>query len=220
MLRIWINEQERDGIDEAARSAFYVARGLKARQRNRQRRAALSGNAEELPVTAEERRLRGRLGGLVARSRHDPRETTAAGRAALAVRFESHVDPEGVLPEHERARRAGAARRAFFATLCLRSLQARDRRKRQGRAGGDPNSGTSVATRRTLAGRIGVYTRLATHDAHDLTLVILAAREGSERRLRRLLEPGDGGSPEERRQAFESAKSEHFRALARLRMRK
>ncbi len=39
--------------------------------------------------------------------------------------FERQVDPDGVLPPDERARRARHARKAYFARLALRSAQAR-----------------------------------------------------------------------------------------------
>ena len=50
---------------------------------------------------------------------------TAPGRAALQARFEAEVDPEGVLPPDERARRADSARAAYFSRLALRSAKAR-----------------------------------------------------------------------------------------------
>jgi hypothetical protein len=48
---------------------------------------------------------------------HDRREEA---RAAFAARFGRQVDPDGALPPAERARRADAARRAYFAELQLR----------------------------------------------------------------------------------------------------
>lgn len=59
----------------------------------------------------------------------DPAARTAAARAAALDRFEREVDPDGTLPEPERARRATAARKAYFAALSLKSAQARRRRK-------------------------------------------------------------------------------------------
>lgn len=58
---------------------------------------------------------------------HDPRETTKKARAAFATRFEREVDPNLVLDPGERARRAEAARRAYFTDLALRSSRARRR---------------------------------------------------------------------------------------------
>ncbi|MCX4094841.1 hypothetical protein [Nocardia sp. alder85J] len=67
---------------------------------------------------------------------------TAKARAALLSKFERDVDPEGVLPSDERARRAEHARKAHFTRLALRSAQARRRHCRNphkgSTAGGDP----------------------------------------------------------------------------------
>ncbi len=46
-------------------------------------------------------------------------------------RFEREVDPDGVLPAQERAKRAESARKAYFAKLALRSSQARAARKKR-----------------------------------------------------------------------------------------
>lgn len=52
---------------------------------------------------------------------------TAAARKAAHDRFEREVDPEGVLPPSERAKRAENARKAHF--LRLASLSAKARRR-------------------------------------------------------------------------------------------
>lgn len=57
----------------------------------------------------------------------DPTAATEAARAEFLARFEREVDPTGVLPPHERTRRAGHARKAYFTRLALRSAQARRR---------------------------------------------------------------------------------------------
>lgn len=57
--------------------------------------------------------------------------TRPARQAALA-RFESQVDPDGVLDADERTRRATSARSAYFVRLALKSAQSR----RAARAGG------------------------------------------------------------------------------------
>jgi hypothetical protein len=57
----------------------------------------------------------------------DPSARTEPARRALLDRFERQVDPDGVLSPEERARRAGHARKAYFARLALRSAQARRR---------------------------------------------------------------------------------------------
>ncbi len=55
----------------------------------------------------------------------DPSARTEPARRALLDRFEREVDPDGLLPAEERARRAGHARKAYFTRLALRSAQAR-----------------------------------------------------------------------------------------------
>lgn len=61
-------------------------------------------------------------------AKRDPKVTTEAARRAFLDRFDHEVDPDGSLPADERARRAEAARRAYFTRLALRSSQARRRR--------------------------------------------------------------------------------------------
>jgi len=58
-------------------------------------------------------------------ARHDARDTTAKARAAFLARFEREVDPDGMLPPQERARRAEHARSAYFARLSLNAAKAR-----------------------------------------------------------------------------------------------
>jgi hypothetical protein len=55
----------------------------------------------------------------------DRRARTAPGRRAFLDRFEREVDPDGVLPPEERARRAEHARKAHMTKLALRYTQAR-----------------------------------------------------------------------------------------------
>ena len=76
-------------------------------------------------LTPGEASLRGRIGAYTLHATHDPRETTAKARAAFLARFEREVDPEGLLPEEERRRRALHARKAYFAKLALASARAR-----------------------------------------------------------------------------------------------
>jgi len=61
---------------------------------------------------------------------HDPRSTTRAAREAFMARFERQVDPDGILPLSERARRAESARKAYFSGLALRSAKARSARRK------------------------------------------------------------------------------------------
>lgn len=58
-------------------------------------------------------------------AQHDARETSAPGRAAFLARFEREVDPDGLLPEAERVRRADHARKAHMTRLALASAKAR-----------------------------------------------------------------------------------------------
>ncbi|WP_063770711.1 hypothetical protein [Streptacidiphilus carbonis] len=51
--------------------------------------------------------------------------TAAARKVSHFERFEKQVDPDGTLPPEERRQRAEAARKAFYAELALKSLQAR-----------------------------------------------------------------------------------------------
>jgi hypothetical protein len=58
---------------------------------------------------------------------HEPDRSaaTAPARAALEAKFAREVDPEGILPPAERAKRAANARRAFYQRLAIKSAQAR-----------------------------------------------------------------------------------------------
>jgi hypothetical protein len=73
-----------------------------------------------------------RIGGLARAAKYDGRAVTKAARLAFADRWTREVDPNGVLPEHERERRARAAMRAHMQRLALRSAQTR--RSRTGKA--------------------------------------------------------------------------------------
>ncbi len=59
---------------------------------------------------------------------------TVPARAAFFQRFVDEVDPDRVLPEAERQRRAEAARRAHFQRLALRSSRIRRQRRGNGTA--------------------------------------------------------------------------------------
>jgi hypothetical protein len=69
--------------------------------------------------------LRGRIGAHVTHSRHDPRYLTAAEHETFLAKFERQVDPNGVLSDAERLRRAPHARQAYFTRLALRSAAVR-----------------------------------------------------------------------------------------------
>jgi hypothetical protein len=71
--------------------------------------------------------LRGRIGAHRLHATHDSREITQAARTAFLSKFLAEADPDGVLPEAERLRRAEHARKAYFARLALKSARARSR---------------------------------------------------------------------------------------------
>ncbi len=77
--------------------------------------------------TPAQRSLRARLAAHTRWAHNDPVEGTAKARAAFLDRFVDEVDPERILPEPERLRRAASARKAYFTRLALRSAQARGR---------------------------------------------------------------------------------------------
>ncbi len=57
----------------------------------------------------------------------DPTSATAPARSAFNARFDREVDPDGVLPAAERARRAEYAKKAYMARLAYLSAKARAR---------------------------------------------------------------------------------------------
>lgn len=77
-----------------------------------------------LNLTPEQRAHRSRLGRIGAHESwartEDRSARTAAARAAAAARFERQVDPDGVLPQAERAYRAEHARKAFLQRMALK----------------------------------------------------------------------------------------------------
>jgi len=82
-----------------------------------------------LSLSPAERSMRARIGGLSLHSQYDSRELTKPARTAALARFDREVDPEGILPEAERARRSELARKAYFAKLALKSAKVRRARK-------------------------------------------------------------------------------------------
>jgi len=75
---------------------------------------------------------RGRIGAHVSWSRTiDRTARTEPGRKGFLARFEREVDPDGVLPEVERLRRAEHARKAYMQKLALASAA---RRRKTGAA--------------------------------------------------------------------------------------
>jgi hypothetical protein len=77
-------------------------------------------------LTPSERSLRARLAVHASWAQTSDRSArTAPARRAALQRFESEVDPEGVLPPAERAQRAEQAMRSHMSRMALRSVQAR-----------------------------------------------------------------------------------------------
>jgi hypothetical protein len=62
-------------------------------------------------------------------SKYDSKELTQPARDKFNQRFLDQVDPERVLPEAERQRRAEQARKAYFTRLALKSAVARRKAK-------------------------------------------------------------------------------------------
>ena len=87
------------------------------------------GRRQPSPV---DRSVSARVGAFALHARFDSRQLTAPGRRAFLARFEREVDPEGVLPAAERARRAESARSAYFTSLALKSAKARSRQASEG----------------------------------------------------------------------------------------
>ena len=81
------------------------------------------------------RTLRARIGAYAMHSKHPIEKTTRGGLDAAWQRFILQVDPDGLLPEPERLRRAKAAQRAHMARLALRSRQARQASESAGEPG-------------------------------------------------------------------------------------
>jgi hypothetical protein len=77
----------------------------------------------------QQRSLVSTIGAHALHSQYDSRELTANARAKFDQRFVDEVDPDRVLPEAERARRADHARKAYFAKLSYKSAKARAGRK-------------------------------------------------------------------------------------------
>jgi hypothetical protein len=75
------------------------------------------------------RQATGRIGAHILHATHDSRELTVAARAKFFEKFLNQVDPDRILPEGERLRRAEHALRAHMLKLAYRSAKARRERK-------------------------------------------------------------------------------------------
>jgi len=81
-----------------------------------------------LVLTPEQRSLRARIAANTRWSRENPAENAARGQKGLLAKFAREVDPDGVLPEAERLRRAEKARQVHMQQLAFRSSKARSRK--------------------------------------------------------------------------------------------
>lgn len=78
-------------------------------------------------LSPELRSQRACLAALTRWSQQDPVAGTEKARQTFRDRFLDEVDPERVLPEAERARRAECARKAYYTRLAYASSKARRR---------------------------------------------------------------------------------------------
>jgi len=76
-------------------------------------------------LTPSERTLWARLAAHPLHSTVGSRLHTEPARRAFMSRFESEVDPDGVLTDVERIRRAEQAKKAYFTRLALKSARQR-----------------------------------------------------------------------------------------------
>jgi hypothetical protein len=80
-------------------------------------------------LSPAERSLIARAAAYRLHSLYDSRELTANARAAFADRFARQVDPDRLLPEDERHRRAECAPKAYYSALAAKSARARRARR-------------------------------------------------------------------------------------------
>ncbi|MET0134712.1 MAG: hypothetical protein ABW215_14105 [Kibdelosporangium sp.] len=79
-------------------------------------------------MTPEQRSLRARIAAHASwANTSDRTEKARKGANALLARFETQVDPDGVLSPEERRQRAESARRAHMLSLAAKSAKARRR---------------------------------------------------------------------------------------------
>lgn len=76
-------------------------------------------------LTPSERSQRARIAAHSRWAQHDPTQHALKMQAALRAKFERQADPDGVLPEAERQRRAEQLYKAWMASLAFKSAKAR-----------------------------------------------------------------------------------------------
>ena len=82
-----------------------------------------------MPLTPEQRILRARIAAHTKHAMYGAAESTAPARAARWQRYLDRVDPDHLLPEAERERRARSLLSADMARLALKSATVRAKRK-------------------------------------------------------------------------------------------
>lgn len=88
--------------------------------------------ARSAPLTPEQRSMRARIAAHAMHRRNDAKKVTKAATAAGPQRltyWRNKVDPERLLDDAERTRRAEHARSEHFARLAYRSARARAQRR-------------------------------------------------------------------------------------------
>lgn len=92
-------------------------------------------------LTPEQRTMRARLAAHARWAKEDPRPAVERGQAGLLAKFEREVDPDGVLPPSERARRAKSALRAHMVRLAfLKSKAAKSHSRTASAEDGDADA--------------------------------------------------------------------------------
>jgi hypothetical protein len=91
-----------------------------------------SSRSTPMPLTPEQRRLRAQAAAHARWAKESAVRQAQLGQNGLIEKFARDVDPDGVLDEKERYRRAESARRAHMLRMSLASSKARAARKAQG----------------------------------------------------------------------------------------
>jgi hypothetical protein len=81
-------------------------------------------------MSDSEKRLRAQIAAHESWARTEDRtERTERGRRAFEARFERQVDPDGTMAPSARVQAAESARKAYYAKLALKGVQARRARR-------------------------------------------------------------------------------------------
>lgn len=78
-----------------------------------------------MSLTPQQRSIRARLAAYSLHAQTDSKEHMRPAREAFMRRFETQVDPDGLLSPAERDRRAQHALKAYMTTLALKSAKSR-----------------------------------------------------------------------------------------------